>query len=88
MSGPVQGGTKTKLLGTGFRYQNTPVHFKWGVLSTEKVSKNEVEDYLYQKNKYENWWPGFEGIKGYIYEAYSFNKVDTQVDEDKMYQLY
>jgi len=55
MSGPVEGYTRTNLIGTGFRTANTPVNHKWGILSTDKILKAEVRDYLFQKVKFENW---------------------------------
>lgn len=88
MSGPVEGYTRTNLIGTGFRTVNTPVNHKWGIVSTDKILKAEVRDYLYQKTKFENWQEGFEGIKGYVYEASHLQRVDSQMEESRTYHMY
>ena len=49
MSGPNQGGTKTRLIGTGFKPPKTAVQAKWGVMSTDTIPKSYVEDYIYYK---------------------------------------
>jgi hypothetical protein len=77
MAGPVEGYTKSTLIGTGFRTLNNPVNSKWGIVSTDKILKAEVHDYVYQKSKFENWQEGFEGIKGYFFEASHLSRVDS-----------
>lgn len=69
MSGPVQGGTKTRLVGTGFKPPKSAVQAKWGVLSTDTIPKSYVEDYIYRKLQFENMIEGSEELKAYIYEA-------------------
>ena len=49
MSGPTLGGSKTRLVGTGFKPPRSTVDAKWGVLSTETIPKSYVEDYIYYK---------------------------------------
>jgi len=85
MSGPVQGGTRTRLIGTGFKPPKSTVQAKWGVLSTDTIVKSYVEDYIYEKLKFENMIEGSEELKAYIYEASQFERVDTLLNEGFSY---
>ena len=81
MSGPVQGGSKTRIIGTGYKPPKSQVHLKWGVLSTETIPKNLVEEYIYYKLQFENMIEGSEEIKAYVYEAAQFQRVDSLMEE-------
>lgn len=85
MSGPNQGGTKTRLVGTGFKPPKSTVQAKWGVLSTDTIPKSYVEDYIYYKMQFENMIEGSEELKAYIYEASQFPRVDTIMEEGYSY---
>lgn len=49
MAGPNEGHTRVKLFGTGFNggQNREDVHVKWGVVSTAKVEKDQVLDYIW-----------------------------------------
>lgn len=64
------------------------VQIKWGVLSTETVPKTQVEDYVYYQSQFENSIQGSEELKSYIYEASSFPRVDTVMEEEKTYHSF
>lgn len=49
MAGPVQGSSKTKIIGTGYKPARSNVQIKWGVLSSDTIPKSSVEDYVYSK---------------------------------------
>ncbi len=85
MAGPVQGSSKTKIIGTGYKPARSNVQIKWGTLSSETIPKSSVEDYIYSKYSFENMIEGSEELKSYIYEASSFSRVDTLLEEDKSY---
>jgi|LauGreDrversion4_2_1035121.scaffolds.fasta_scaffold2228675_1 hypothetical protein len=85
MAGPVQGSSKTKIIGTGYKPARSNVQIKWGTLSSETIPKSSVEDYIYSKYSFENMIEGSEELKSYIYEAASFSRVDTLLEEDKSY---
>jgi hypothetical protein len=38
--------------------------------------------------KFENWQDGYEGIKGYVYEASHIPRIDSTMEEDRSYHLY
>lgn len=40
MAGPAEGGSKTRLIGTGFKPPRSSVEAKWGVLETETIPKS------------------------------------------------
>ena len=42
MSGPVQGNTKTKLFGLGFKPPKGVVDIKWGVFTTVEIIREQV----------------------------------------------
>lgn len=69
MAGPTTGGSKTRLIGTGFKPPKTKVHAKWGIVDTEVIEKAYVEEYIYYRIQFENIIEGSEEIKAYIYEA-------------------
>ena len=85
MSGPVQGSTKTRIIGSGFKPSKSHVDLKWGVLSTEMVVKEQVSEYIYLKQQFENMIEGSEELKAYVYEAADFKRVDTQMFEEASY---
>jgi len=49
MAGPIYGGTRTRLIGTGFRLSNKrmDVGAKWGVIQDTLIQKADVLDYIY-----------------------------------------
>lgn len=47
MSGPVQGVSRTRIIGEGFRPRNKNVDLKWGVLETAVIHREEVTDWIY-----------------------------------------
>lgn len=49
MAGPAQGGSKTRVIGTGFKPPKATINAKWGILSTDVITKSLVEDYIYYK---------------------------------------
>ena len=70
MAGPVEGNTKTRLVGTGFKpLKNATVSAKWGIINTDTIPKSLVEDYIYYKTTFENMIEGCEELKAYWYEA-------------------
>ena len=52
MAGPNEGHTRVKLFGTGFNggQNREDVHVKWGVVSTAKVEKDQVLDYIWSSD--------------------------------------
>ena len=85
MSGPVKGGSKTRIIGNGFKTFRTQVNVKWGILATEIIPKAYVEDYIYYKYHFENMIEGSEELKAYIYEASNFPRVDSLMEEGSTY---
>jgi len=85
MAGPVQGNTKTKIIGAGFKPSKSNVDLKWGVMSTESLSKDQVTEYVYTQHHFENIIEGSEEIKAYIYEASDFKRVDSVMVEETSY---
>ena len=85
MAGPAVAGSKTRIIGTGFKPNRTSVHIKWGIVSSEVIPKSQVEDYIYQKNAFENMIEGSDELKSYIYEASQFPRVDSILEEDSKY---
>jgi hypothetical protein len=85
MAGKVQGLTKTRLVGTGFKPPKSTVQAKWGVLTTDTIPKSMVEDYIYYKLQFENMIEGSEELKGYAYEAAHFARVDSYMEEGGTY---
>ena len=85
MAGPVQGDTKTRIIGQGFKPTKSHVDLKWGVVETGIIQKEEVVDYVYSKYQFENMIEGSEEIKAYVYEAANFARVDTTMYEEHSY---
>lgn len=69
MAGPIQGKSKTRVIGSGFKPPKSAINVKWGILNTEAIPKSYVEDYIYYKLQFENMIEGSEELKAYIYEA-------------------
>ena len=72
MSGPVQGQSKTRVIGLGYKPRKKNVELKWGVLETQPINKDEVTEYLYTKLGFESIVEGNDAIKAYVYEAVTF----------------
>jgi hypothetical protein len=86
MAGPVEGSSKTRLIGTGFKpYKNATVQAKWGIINTDTIPKSLVEDYIYYKTTFESMIDGCEELKAYWYEATQFERVDTIMEEGGTY---
>ena len=81
MAGPTVGGSKTRIIGTGYKPPKTKIHAKWGIVDTEEIVKAYVEEYIYYRLQFENIIEGSEEIKAYIYEAAYFPRVDTVMEE-------
>lgn len=47
MAGPVQGNTRTRIFGIGYKPPHGKVDLKWGILKTDNVEKDQVSDYVY-----------------------------------------
>jgi hypothetical protein len=88
MSGPVQGKSNTRLIGTGFRPFRQEGYVKWGILQSEAIPKNKVEDYVYYQSQFENMIQGSEELKAYLYEASAFPRVDTELEEERIYHSF
>ena len=69
MAGPVDGNTKTRIIGLGYKPRDHNVELKWGVLGTNTIMKDQVTDYLHSRILFENMIEGSEELKAYIYEA-------------------
>jgi hypothetical protein len=39
MAGPLEGGSRTRIIGNGFKPAKTNVRVKWGSISSDAVSK-------------------------------------------------
>lgn len=85
MAGPVSGGLRTKIIGSGFKPNKETVELKWGIESLTGIPKSQVEEYIYQRVQFENMVEGSEELKAYIYEAAIFPRVDTALEEDARY---
>lgn len=69
MAGPVQGNTKTRIIGLGYKPRNHNVELKWGVINTDVIVKEQVTEYVHSRYAFENMIEGSEELKAYIYEA-------------------
>lgn len=69
MAGPVQGRTRTRIIGLGYKPRFNNVDLKWGVLETNVIHKEEVTEYIHSRFAFENMIEGSEELKAYIYEA-------------------
>ena len=76
MAGPVQGKTKTRIFGHGFKPLKTNVDLKWGVLATQVIERSLVEDYVYTQNGF---YAENDGVKAYWLEAVNFGRKDDQI---------
>ena len=85
MAGPVQGLSRTRIIGQGFKPRSRNVDLKWGVLETAIVHREEVTEYIYQQIAFENMIEGSEELKSYIYEASNYQRVDTTLYENYTY---
>jgi hypothetical protein len=85
MAGPTQGGSKTRIIGTGYKPPKTKIHAKWGIVETEEIIKAYVEEYIYYRLQFENIIEGSEEIKAYVYEASHFPRVDSLMEEGFSY---
>ena len=89
MSGPLTGSTKTDLIGQGFRIlKSATKHYsaKWGNLSTNPIFNNQVSDYSYSQEKFENSIVGSENLIAYWHEV-TLPRVDTKMDPIVKYNL-
>ena len=85
MAGPVQGNSKTRIIGLGYKPPKSHIDLKWGVLTTAIIEKEQVTDYIYYKTQFENMIEGCEELKAYIYEAARFQRVDLAMYEGNTY---
>lgn len=81
MSGPVQGKSKTRIIGLGYKPKKSHIDLKWGVLETHIIEKEQVTEYIYYKAQFENMIEGSDELKAYIYEAAQFPRVDLEMFE-------
>jgi hypothetical protein len=94
MCGPVEGGNKVKILGTGFSSSmRNDIKFKWGVHDVEKVSKEEVLDYIWNEDDWihkANGWvaEGSDAVVAYKNEAFNYEKVDYELKEGERLKTY
>lgn len=72
MAGRVQGNTRTRILGLGYRPKKYNVDLKWGVLTTDIIHREEVTNWIHSRVAFENMIEGSEELKAYIYEAQKF----------------
>ena len=81
MAGPLTVTTNTFLIGQGFRSNNpkTDYNVKWGVIMTDVMPRNQVENYSWDLTRFENTIEGSEALRAYIYEAGRFARVDTSM---------
>ena len=47
MAGRVQGLTKTRIIGLGYKPPKSRVDLKWGILEAQEVDKEAVTEYIY-----------------------------------------
>lgn len=85
MAGPVQGNTRTRVIGLGYKPPKSKVDLKWGVLTTNVIEKDQVVDYIYSKLGFETMIEGSENLKAYIYEAANFARMDLPMVEGNTY---
>lgn len=87
MAGPLNGNTKTRLIGTGFRLSNKKMDIgaKWGPIADTIITKGEVTDYIYQRLAFESMIEGSEELSAYWHEANAFKKVDEKMFDDFTY---
>ena len=85
MAGPVQGNTRTRIIGLGYKPRSHNVDLKWGVLDTNVIHKEEVTEYIHSRHAFENMIEGSEELKAYIYEAQRFPRVDLPMIENNPY---
>lgn len=78
MSGPNIGNTRVKLFGSGFTNTKEDVQVKWGVLDTEKIQKDLVQDYIWNENDFvaHAMVDGSEILSAYKKETFSIEKKD------------
>jgi hypothetical protein len=78
MSGPNIGNTRVKLFGSGFTSTKEDVQVKWGVLDTEKMQKDQVQDYIWNENDFvaHAMVDGSEILSAYKKETFSIEKKD------------
>ena len=88
MAGPVEGDTNVRVIGLGYRPEKDNVDLKWGVMRTEPIKKEKVEDYVYHQFEFENMIVGSEELKAYIYEAAHFPRVDLPMVDSKNYHSF
>ena len=55
------------------------------MLQTSIITKDQVTDYIYYKNQFENMIEGCEELKAYAYEASRFQRVDSYMPEGVSY---
>jgi len=87
MAGPLSGERRTRLIGQGFRgvEGKLQINSKWGPILTEIINKQDVLDYVYERQAFENMIPGDDELKAYWYEAQSFSRVDSEMFEQWTY---
>lgn len=87
MSGPVEGGTTVKLLGTGFLSRGD-INAKWGVYNTDQFNKIAVRDYVFTEEAWANLQQGSRIWSAYTRETYNIETVDAIVNEGQTYRSY
>ena len=87
MAGPLQGKTKTRVIGLGYKPPKSKIDLKWGTISTQQIERDDVEDYTYYQAQFENIVDGSEELKAYIYEATEIPRVDLPMTEGTSYHL-
>lgn len=85
MAGPVQGNSKTRIIGLGYRPPKSHIDLKWGILTTAIIEKEQVTEYIYYKTQFENMIEGCEELKAYVYEASRFQRVDLPMYDGNSY---
>lgn len=89
MAGPLEGGSKTRIIGLGYKPRNNNVDLKWGVISTDTIIKEQVTEYVYNRYAFENMIEGSDELKAYIYEAQRFPRVDLpMIEQNTYYSIY
>ena len=91
MAGPQEEETNTLLIGQGFRPIDANLNYdaKWGVIKTQTLPRKDVKDYFWEQHAFEEIIAGNEEIKAYLYEAASYPRVDTVMNEITTYsQIY
>lgn len=74
MSGPNEGNTRVKMIGSGFTSSKDDVFFRWGVLTTEQTLKDQVIDYIWNEQDFllNTMVPGSEILLAFKKETYNF----------------